>query len=113
MSYAQLTSDGLSHLHAELAEQNAVRIFCNASEECSMIVRDDMVCLAPTKPSDDNQDEEGSPAFAMVNKTTGEAIEHSLGQCDPVKLVPYEANGIDESVLWTESNDVGDGFHCI
>jgi hypothetical protein len=30
-----------------------------------------------------------------------------------VKLVPYNPNYQDESVLWTESRDVGAGFRCI
>jgi hypothetical protein len=30
-----------------------------------------------------------------------------------VKLVPYNAEYLDESVLWTESHDVGKGFRCI
>jgi hypothetical protein len=30
-----------------------------------------------------------------------------------VKLVPYNPSYQDESVLWTESRDVGHGFHCI
>jgi len=30
-----------------------------------------------------------------------------------VKLVPYNPNYQDESVLWTESRDVGHGFRCI
>jgi hypothetical protein len=32
----------------------------------------------------DIQDEEGYPAFAQVNKATGEAINYSLGQSEPV-----------------------------
>jgi hypothetical protein len=32
----------------------------------------------------DIQDEEGYPAFALVNKATGEAIKQSLGQSEPV-----------------------------
>jgi hypothetical protein len=61
------------------------------------------------------KDEEGYPAFALVNKVTGEAIKHSLGQSHPVKLVPYNYNPEEEdaSVLWTESRDVGNGFRCI
>jgi hypothetical protein len=31
------------------------------------------------------KDEEGYPAFALVNKATGEAIKHSLGQSHPVR----------------------------
>ena len=30
-----------------------------------------------------------------------------------VKLVPYNPEYLDESVLWTESRDVGHGFRCI
>jgi hypothetical protein len=30
------------------------------------------------------KDEEGYPAFALVNKATGEALKHSLGQSHPV-----------------------------
>jgi hypothetical protein len=29
-------------------------------------------------------DEAGSPAFALVNKATGEALKHSFGHCSPV-----------------------------
>jgi hypothetical protein len=59
------------------------------------------------------KDAEGHPAFALVNRATGLAVKHSLGQSHPVKLVPYNADYLDESVLWTESNDVGKGFRCI
>lgn len=34
--------------------------------------------------SNDIKDEEGYPAFALVNKATGQAIKHSLGQSHPV-----------------------------
>lgn len=30
-----------------------------------------------------------------------------------VRLVPYNPDYLDESVLWTESRDVGKGFRCI
>ena len=59
------------------------------------------------------QDEEGYPAFALVNKVTGECIKHSTGQGHQVKLVPYNPAYQDESVLWTESRDVGQGFRCV
>ena len=32
------------------------------------------------------QDEEGCPAFALVNKATGLAMKHSLGQSHPVSI---------------------------
>jgi hypothetical protein len=30
-----------------------------------------------------------------------------------VRLVPYNPDFLDESVLWTESRDVGHGFRCV
>jgi hypothetical protein len=33
------------------------------------------------------KDEEGHPAFALVNKATGLAIKHSLGQSHPVRAL--------------------------
>ncbi|RCV44990.1 hypothetical protein SEVIR_9G421700v4 [Setaria viridis] len=103
-----------------------VRIYCKADEGFSVTVRHGAVCLAPTNPRDEYQhwikdmrhsnsikDEEGYPAFALVNKVTGEAIKHSQGEGHQVKLVPYNPSYQDESVLWTESRDVGHGFRCI
>ncbi|EMS66642.1 hypothetical protein TRIUR3_14708 [Triticum urartu] len=105
---------------------HAVRVFCKAGEDYSLTARNGTVCLAPTNPRDDYQhwikdmrhsnkirDEEGYPAFALVNMVTGECIKHSTGQGHPVKLVPYNPAYQDESVLWTESRDVGKGFRCV
>lgn len=33
------------------------------------------------------KDEEGYPAFALVNQATGQAIKHSLGESHPVSLL--------------------------
>ncbi|GJN10649.1 hypothetical protein PR202_ga28761 [Eleusine coracana subsp. coracana] len=105
---------------------HTVRVYSKAGEDFSLTVRNGTACLAPTNPRDDYQhwvkdmrhstkvkDEEGYPAFALVNKVTGEALKHSTGQGHPVKLVPYNPHSLDESVMWTESRDVGDGFRCI
>ncbi|XP_014752454.1 ricin B-like lectin R40G2 [Brachypodium distachyon] len=105
---------------------HSVRVFCKAGEDFSLAARNGTVVLAPTNPRDDYQhwfkdmrhsnrirDEEGYPAFALINKVTGEAIKHSTGQGHPVKLVPYNPEYQDESVLWTESRDVGKGFRCV
>ncbi|PIA48724.1 hypothetical protein AQUCO_01400943v1, partial [Aquilegia coerulea] len=32
---------------------------------------------------------------------------------EQVQLVPYNPNAFDESVLWTESKDLGDSYRCI
>jgi len=117
---------GYGNLPRVLASEPTVRVFCKAGDGYSLTVRNGTVCLAPTNPRDEFQhwvkdmrhstrikDEEGYPAFALVNKVTGEAIKHSLGQSHPVRLVPYNPEYVDESVLWTESRDVGHGFRCV
>ncbi|KAL6850196.1 hypothetical protein ACP4OV_020823 [Aristida adscensionis] len=107
--------------------QQTFRIFCKAGEEqYSLAVRDGKVCLIRTDRDDDSQhwikdmkystrvkDEEGYPAIVLVNKATGEALKHSLGKSHPVRLASYNPDYMDESVLWTESRDVGNGFRCI
>ncbi|XP_006643641.2 ricin B-like lectin R40G3 [Oryza brachyantha] len=107
--------------------QQTHRIYCKAGEDnYSLAVRDGKVCLVRSDRDDDTQhwvkdmkystrvkDEEGYPAMALVNKATGEALKHSLGQSHPVRLVRYNPEYMDESVLWTESRDVGSGFRCI
>uniref|UniRef100_A0A453TBC4 PH domain-containing protein n=1 Tax=Aegilops tauschii subsp. strangulata TaxID=200361 RepID=A0A453TBC4_AEGTS len=113
--------------------QKTFKILCRADEGYCVTVRggddgDAAVVMAAADPDDEYQhwykdmrrstrvkDEEGYPAFALVNKATGLAIKHSLGQSHPVDLVPYEYDPavMDLSVLWTQSRDVGDGFRCI
>ncbi|XBI05179.1 hypothetical protein VPH35_133370 [Triticum aestivum] len=113
-------------LHPALSSECTMRIFCSAGEEYSIAARDGAVCLAPADPNDDLQhwvkdmrhgedikDEYEQPAFALVNKATGEAIQHSLEKGHPVRLAAYDPDCPDESVMWTESEDVGDDFHCI
>jgi len=107
--------------------QQTYRIYCKAGEDkYSLASRDGKVCLVRTDRDDDTQhwikdmkystrvkDEEGYPAMILVNKATGEALKHSLGQSHPVRQIRYDPDTLDESVLWTESRDVGDGFRCI
>ena len=102
---------GLGHHHGHHGEnppaqapttvggnQPTFKIFCKADEGYCLSVRDGNVVLAPTNPRDDHQhwfkdmrhsnkmkDEEGNPAFAIVNKATGLAVKHSLGQGHPVR----------------------------
>ncbi|KAH0454151.1 hypothetical protein IEQ34_016075 [Dendrobium chrysotoxum] len=74
-----------------------VRIFTKAEENYSLSIRDGKVVLELKNPSDKRQhwikdlkystkvkDKEGFPAFAIVNKATGEAVKHSLGATKPV-----------------------------
>ncbi|PKA65596.1 Zinc finger CCCH domain-containing protein 53 [Apostasia shenzhenica] len=109
-----------------LSRQPTVRIFTKAEENYSLSIRDGKVILARKDPNDPYQhwikdlkystkvkDEEGFPSFALVNKATGEALKHSTGATHPVRLVPYNPDYLDESVLWAESKDLGDSFRCI
>ena len=79
-------------------DQTLFKILCRADEGYCVTVRHGAVVLAPTNPRDEFQhwykdmrhstkvkDEEGHPAFALVNKATGLAIKHSLGQSHPVR----------------------------
>nr|XP_043613281.1 ricin B-like lectin EULS3 [Erigeron canadensis] len=103
-----------------------VRFYTKAKRDYSLTIRDGHVVLAPTNPSDLHQhwikeekfstrvkDEEGFPSFALVNKATGQAIKHAVGAEHPVQLVEYNPDKLDESVLWTQSKDLGDGFHAV
>ncbi|KAG6482262.1 hypothetical protein ZIOFF_058893 [Zingiber officinale] len=120
--------------------QPTVRIFTRADENYSLSIRDGKVVLVRNDPSDQYQawipnrnlifcplfhwikdmrystkvkDQEGFPSFCLINKATGEAVKHSIGATHPVRLVPYNPDYLDESVLWAESGDTGNGFRCI
>ncbi|PKU83551.1 hypothetical protein MA16_Dca008238 [Dendrobium catenatum] len=111
----------ISHNH-----NSTFRIYTKAEECYSLSIREDSVVLVPTNHHDDFQhwykdfrwgnevkDEEGLPGFALINKATGLAIKHSLGAKHPVRLIPFNPEYIDESILWTESHDTGEGFRHI
>ncbi|CAA7406152.1 unnamed protein product [Spirodela intermedia] len=116
-------SSGSGHFPAN---RRTVRIFTKAEENYSLTIREGKIILARANPNDEYQhwikdekfstqvkDEEGLPCFALVNKVTGEAIKHSIGATHPVRLIPYNPKYLDESILWTESHDTGEGFRCI
>ncbi|KAG0462353.1 hypothetical protein HPP92_020829 [Vanilla planifolia] len=95
------------------SQQHTVRVFTKAEENYSLTVRDGIHWYKDFRWSTKVKDEEGLPAFALINKPTGLAIKHSLGPTHPVRLIPYNPEYMDESVLWTESHDTGEGFRCI
>ncbi|PWA57125.1 hydroxyproline-rich glycoprotein family protein [Artemisia annua] len=124
-------------------DKPTVRVYCKAKTDYAMTVRDGQVVLAPSNPSDPHQiytvfssrdetrmdfldhwvkdlkfstrvkDEQGYPSFALVNKATGQAMKHSVGGAHPVQLTEYNPDRLDESVLWTESKDLGDGYRTV
>nr|KJB80819.1 hypothetical protein B456_013G118100 [Gossypium raimondii] len=114
------------HLPPELYKKPTVKVYCKADPNFHLTIRDGKVILAPSDPSDEFQhwykdekfstsvkDEVGFPSFSLVNKATGQAIKHSIGASHPVQLVPYKPDHIDESVLWSESKEVRDGYRAI
>ncbi|MQL72904.1 hypothetical protein Taro_005239, partial [Colocasia esculenta] len=111
---------------APAALPRTVRVFTKAGEDYSLSIREGKVVLARADRGDEYQhwikdekfstkvkDKEGFPCFALVNKVTGEAIKHSIGASHPVRLVPYNPDYLDESVLWTLALDTGEGFRAI
>ncbi|KAJ7976346.1 Ricin B, lectin domain containing protein [Quillaja saponaria] len=111
---------------SELLNRPTVKIFSKAEPNYSLTIWDGKVVLAISNPRDEFQhwykdekystrvkDEEGCPCFSLVNKATGLAIKHSIGATHPVRLIPYNPDYLDESVLWTESKDLGDGFRAV
>ncbi|KAL2952175.1 hypothetical protein AAZX31_19G096700 [Glycine max] len=109
-----------------LSTKPTVRVFTKANPNFSLTIRRGQVILAPSDPTNEYQhwykdekystrvkDEEGCPAFSLINKATGEALKHSIGATHPVRLIPYKPDYLDESILWTESRDLGDGHRAI
>ncbi|XP_078166267.1 ricin B-like lectin R40C1 [Carex rostrata] len=104
------------------SEDPIYRIICRRSKDYCLASRGGNVVFALTNPLDRYQhwtkderhgtrikDSEGQPAFALVNRATGEAISY-FAMSKPVPLVPYNENCCENSVLWTMSKDVLEGF---
>lgn len=103
-----------------------VKIYCEANPDFFLAGRNGSVVMAPANESDPSQqwimdtswsvkakDDEGFPAFALVNKATGQALRHGRAEKDKVTLGPYHPDDLNEAVLFTQSADVGKGYQCI
>ncbi|KAE8787681.1 hypothetical protein D1007_38287 [Hordeum vulgare] len=91
-------------------------------------VLDGNVHLAPSDPGDERQerfiftrfgapihDDEGNPAFYLVNKANGLgplALKNTFGQSQQMVLLLFNQGqaSLDESLMWTVASDVGVGF---
>ncbi|KAF3340652.1 hypothetical protein FCM35_KLT09496 [Carex littledalei] len=106
--------------NTKLPRQPTVRIYCQANDELSVTARNGTVVLAPANPNDHYQhwikdmsygdkvkDASGLPAFALVNRVTGEAIKNPAGENQEISLVTYNKNRLDDSVKWTEMWSTG------
>ncbi|XP_073126342.1 ricin B-like lectin R40G3 [Henckelia pumila] len=114
------------HKDEEDSVRSSVRMYCKADSNYSLSIRNGKVILARHDPLDPLQhwikderrstrvkDEQGFPSFALINKATGQAMKHSIGATYPVQLIPYNPDVLDESILWTESKDLGDSYRAI
>ncbi|KAL9224442.1 hypothetical protein vseg_000471 [Gypsophila vaccaria] len=109
-----------------LANKPSYKIYCKAGgERFAITIRDGKVVLTHPNSFDPAQnwykderystkvkDEERHPSFILVNKATAQAVKHSVAGY-PVQLVPYNPAALDESIMWTESKDLGSGFRTI
>ncbi|TVU47222.1 hypothetical protein EJB05_06814, partial [Eragrostis curvula] len=103
------------------------RILCQSGDGLSVTVRDGAVVLATADHQDERQcwvqsfqntghvtDEEGHRAFALVNRATGKALMHKgHGDDELVQLAGHSPDSVDVALLWTQSDDLGEGFHGI
>ncbi|CAM6129532.1 unnamed protein product [Calypogeia fissa] len=102
-----------------------VTVVSEANKNYRLTSRPDGVVLAYKNQQDPKQywykvdygdkflDEEGSRAFILVNKATGQALSHGYESGAAVTQEPYNTNAIDNSVLWSEGKDLGKGLHAI
>ncbi|GLJ53201.1 hypothetical protein SUGI_1133870 [Cryptomeria japonica] len=59
------------------------------------------------------KDTMGHPIFGLVNKATGKALHHVPSECQEVSLTKDKAGLYDESVMWSESEDIRYGYKTI
>ncbi|KAH9288180.1 hypothetical protein KI387_032297, partial [Taxus chinensis] len=114
------------HLNEEEPQGHVVSIYCEANPEFFLAARGHLAVLALGSPHDPHQqwikvdswglkvkDEAGFPSFALVNKATKQALRHGDKEWDQIYLADYNHNKLDDSLLWTLSADVGNGYQCL
>lgn len=104
-----------------------VRVSSKANPDYALAIRDGRAVMVFYKPNDptlqwvkdeswSNQvrDQVGHPAFALVNKATGQALRHAVAESQEVLLTQYEGpSTYDENILWSESEDMGYGYRTV
>ncbi|GLJ53191.1 hypothetical protein SUGI_1133550 [Cryptomeria japonica] len=121
LSIITVSNRGTTAFHGQI-----VRVCSKANPDYALGIRDGRAMLVYYNPSDPTQqwvkdkswsnrvrDAVGHPAFELVNKATGQALRHAPAACQEVLLTKYEGGSYDESVLWSESEDMGYGYKTI
>jgi len=109
-----------------LPRGQVVRVLTKANPDFSLAIRNGSAVLVHANANDTHQqwvmdetystkvkDEASCPSFSLVNKATGQVLKHGLGETQPVLLTEYQLNTFDESILWTMSGDMGQGYRTI
>ncbi|KAG2564904.1 ricin B-like lectin R40C1 [Panicum virgatum] len=108
----------------EPASPIPMRIFCKANTGLNMAVRGDEVLLVNADSNDKSQhwfqdcdavgkvtDDTGRRAFALVNRTTGQAMVNVRDEDVPVRLLPYSGHvAVPISMLWSQGVQLDGGF---
>uniref|UniRef100_A0A0D9XXJ3 Uncharacterized protein n=1 Tax=Leersia perrieri TaxID=77586 RepID=A0A0D9XXJ3_9ORYZ len=104
-----------------------MRIYCREDTNLNMAVRGNRVLLVRANLDDESQhwflecdnvgrltDEEGWPAFALVNRTTGHALVYwpnTMSYEAEVGLAPYSGHvAVEVSMLWSLGRPLDGGF---
>eukprot|EP00249_Psilotum_nudum_P013299 c24271_g1_i1 orf=144-749(-) len=109
--------------YSALPEGQLVKIFCKADKTYSLAVRNNTAVMLPANSQDPAQlwikdvsygvrvkDNFGSPAFCLMNKAHRKTLKHGKEKGQLVILVDYRPGMADEDILWTESQDFGEGY---
>ncbi|KQJ86426.1 ricin B-like lectin R40C1 isoform X2 [Brachypodium distachyon] len=99
--------------------EKPMKIFCKMNMSLNAAVRGDKVMLVTADSSDKSQDysatgnltdDDGRRAFALVNRTTGQAMVNINGE-GPVQLAPYSGHvAVELNKLWSLGEERDDGF---
>ncbi|KAI5057698.1 hypothetical protein GOP47_0027713 [Adiantum capillus-veneris] len=112
--------------HGLLLRDHIFRVFCKTHPGFNLAVQHGKLALLPANTQDESQqwvkDESyslrvkdcyGHPAFSLINKGTGKILKHGKHKGVQVHLMDYNANVRDDDVMWTESQDFGEGFKTL
>lgn len=105
----------------------AMKVYCQARPDFFLTLCSAGLILAPGNDADPRQhwlvdcawgahvkDETGAPAFALISIPAMKALRHGRAlENREIELLPYDLEHVEDGILWTLSDDLGDGFRCI
>eukprot|EP00249_Psilotum_nudum_P036812 c879_g1_i1 orf=182-1015(+) len=110
----------------ELPRGQLVRVFCKSNRDFNLAVRHDGVVMVSADSEDATQqwikdetpgmrvrDVYGFPAFCLVNKAHKKIVKHAKEKGQQLLLIDYKPGILDDDILWTESQDFGEGYKTV